>query len=78
MTTLDAVAAPTSPTAAVALKVGRLLGELETYVCGQSDIIIDCAMAATSPDECSAEDALDAALCALDAQGSMRGAERHL
>ena len=45
MTTLDAVAAPTSPTAAVALKVGRLLGELETYVCGQSDIIIDYATA---------------------------------
>ena len=31
--------------AAAALKVGRLLGDLETYVCGQSDIIIDYATA---------------------------------
>ena len=30
---------------AVALKVTRLPGELETYVCGQSDIIIDYATA---------------------------------
>ena len=35
----------TSPAAAVALKVARLLGDLETYVCGQSDIIIDYATA---------------------------------
>jgi hypothetical protein len=34
-----------SPAAAVASKVGRLLDELETYVCGQSDIIIDYATA---------------------------------
>ncbi len=45
MATLDAMAGATSPVAAVALKVGRLLGELETYVCGQSDIIIDYATA---------------------------------
>ena len=45
MATLDSMAAATSATAAVALKVGRLLGELETYVCGQSDIIIDYATA---------------------------------
>jgi hypothetical protein len=45
MATLDAMAGATSPAAAVALKVGRLLGELETYVCGQSDIIIDYATA---------------------------------
>ena len=45
MATLDAIAGATSPAAAVALKVGRLLGELETYVCGQSDIIIDYATA---------------------------------
>jgi hypothetical protein len=31
--TLDAVAGAAPPAAAVALKVGRLLGELETYVC---------------------------------------------
>jgi hypothetical protein len=43
MATLEAMAGATSP--AVALRVGRLLGELETYVCGQSDIIIDYATA---------------------------------
>jgi hypothetical protein len=41
--TLEATAA--SPGTSVALKVARLLGELETYVCGQSDIIIDYATA---------------------------------
>jgi len=41
MATLEAMAETTSPAAAVALKVARLLGELETYGCGQSDIIID-------------------------------------
>ena len=45
MATLEAMAGATSPAAAVALRVGRLLGELETYVCGQSDIIIDYATA---------------------------------
>jgi hypothetical protein len=45
MATLEATTGATSPAAAVALKVGRLLGELETYVCGQSDIIIDYATA---------------------------------
>ena len=45
MATLDSMATATTATAAVALKVGRLLGELETYVCGQSDIIIDYATA---------------------------------
>jgi hypothetical protein len=43
--TLERMAETTSPAAAVASKVGRLLGELETYVCGQSDIIIDYATA---------------------------------
>jgi hypothetical protein len=45
LATLDAMTGTTSPAAAVALKIGRLLGELETYVCGQSDIIIDYATA---------------------------------
>ena len=45
MATLDSMATATTATAAVALKVGRLLGELETYVCGRSDIIIDYATA---------------------------------
>jgi hypothetical protein len=45
MATLEAMAGATSLAAAVALKVGRLLGELETYVCGQPDIIIDYATA---------------------------------
>jgi hypothetical protein len=45
MVTLEGIAETTSPAAAVALKVGRLLGDLETYVCGQSDIIIDYATA---------------------------------
>src|SRR5258707_10117523 len=39
------MAGATSSAAAVALKVSRLLGDLETYVCGQSDIIIDYATA---------------------------------
>ena len=43
--TLEGMAETTSPATAVAAKVGRLLGELETYVCGQSDIIIDYATA---------------------------------
>jgi hypothetical protein len=43
MATLEAATA--SPVTSVALKVARLLGELETYVCGQSDIIIDYATA---------------------------------
>jgi hypothetical protein len=33
------------PATSAALKVTRLLGDLETYVCGQSDIIIDYATA---------------------------------
>ena len=41
MTTLEAAAETASPATSAALKVVRLLGELETYVCGQSDIIID-------------------------------------
>lgn len=43
MATLEATTA--SPAGSAALKVARLLGELETYVCGQSDIIIDYATA---------------------------------
>jgi hypothetical protein len=38
---LETKAETPSPAAPVALKVIRLLGELETYVCGQPDIIID-------------------------------------
>jgi len=45
MVTLEATAETTLPAAAAALKVARLLGDLETYVCGQSDIIIDYATA---------------------------------
>ena len=43
--TLEATSDIASPAMSVALKVARLLGELETYVCGQSDIIIDYATA---------------------------------
>jgi hypothetical protein len=43
--TLEGMDETTSTAAAVALKVARLLSDLETYVCGQSDIIIDNAMA---------------------------------
>jgi hypothetical protein len=83
-----------SPATSAALKVTRLLGDLETYVCGQSDIIIDyvtarrreepistavtekhSTMAAASPDEHPAADAVDATRCAFAAQGSMRGDE---
>ena len=39
MATQEATAEAASP---ATLKVTRLLGELETYVCGQSDIIIEC------------------------------------
>ena len=42
MATLEATTETASP---AELKVTRLLGELETYVCGQSDIIIDYATA---------------------------------
>jgi hypothetical protein len=45
ITILEAMAKPTSPTAAAALKVARLLDELEAYVCSQPDIIIDYATA---------------------------------
>jgi hypothetical protein len=41
---LGATAETASWAASFALKVRRL-GELETYVCGESDIIIDCATA---------------------------------
>src|ERR1700682_6091626 len=45
-TSLAAAAAETASTAtSTALKVARLLSDLETYVCGQSDIIIDYATA---------------------------------
>jgi hypothetical protein len=45
MVTLEGIAKTTSPAAAVALNVARLLSDLEAYVCGQSDIIIDYATA---------------------------------
>jgi hypothetical protein len=45
MATLEATAETTRSATLAALKVARLLGELETYVCGQSDIIIDYATA---------------------------------
>jgi hypothetical protein len=45
MSTLEGTVETASPAMSVALKVTRLLGELETYVCGQSDIIIDSATA---------------------------------
>jgi hypothetical protein len=41
--TVDAAADHTKPRTATARKVARLLGDLETYVSGQSDIIIDYA-----------------------------------
>ena len=43
--TVDVAADDKSPIAATARKVTRLLGDLETYVSGQSDIIIDYATA---------------------------------
>jgi hypothetical protein len=43
--TLDSVANGKKPAAVAARKVARLLRDLETYVCGQSDIIIDYATA---------------------------------
>jgi hypothetical protein len=45
MATLEATAETALPAASVARKVARLLSELETYVCGQADIIIDYATA---------------------------------
>jgi hypothetical protein len=42
---MDATADDTPPMVAAARKVARLLGDLETYVSGQSDIIIDYATA---------------------------------
>jgi hypothetical protein len=43
--TVDVAADDKSPIAATARKVTRLLGDLDTYVSGQSDIIIDYATA---------------------------------
>jgi hypothetical protein len=43
--TVDATADHTRPMTAAGRKVARLLGDLETYVSGQSDIIIDYATA---------------------------------
>jgi hypothetical protein len=43
MATLDVMVGTTWPAAAVALKIVCLLGELETYICCQSDIISDYA-----------------------------------
>src|SRR5882757_6029229 len=40
-TSLEATAETVSTAASAALNVARLLSDLETYVCGQSDIIID-------------------------------------
>jgi hypothetical protein len=42
---VDVTADDTAPVTAAARKVARLLGDLETYVSGQSDIIIDYAAA---------------------------------
>jgi hypothetical protein len=42
---VEAPAADMSPMSAAARKVTRLLGDLETYVSGQSDIVIDYATA---------------------------------
>jgi hypothetical protein len=42
---LDATAKSASPATSAALKVTRLLVELETYVCGQANLIIDYATA---------------------------------
>ena len=43
--TLEATAETTWPATSAALKVARLLSDLETYVCGQFDIIINDATA---------------------------------
>src|ERR1700732_58121 len=45
MVTLEATAETAPPATPAALKTARLLSDLETYVCGQSDIIIDYATA---------------------------------
>ena len=45
LVTLDGEVNDTSPAGVAARKVARLLLALETYVCGQSDIIIDYATA---------------------------------
>jgi hypothetical protein len=45
LATLEATVEPASSVTAAARKVARLLAELETYVSGQSDIIIDYAKA---------------------------------
>ena len=45
LVTLDGKVNGTPPAAVAARKVARLLRDLETYVCGQSNIIIDYATA---------------------------------
>jgi hypothetical protein len=55
-----------------ALKVARLLSDLETYVCEQFDIIIDYGMIMGPPAAAGA-----ATRRTSDAQGSMRSDERY-
>ena len=45
MAKFESAAKTTSPSTSAALKVARLLSDLETYVCGRSDLIIDYATA---------------------------------
>jgi hypothetical protein len=91
MTSLAVIVGKASPAASAALKVSRLPNDLKTYVCGQSDIIIDYAtadfdgdhrkygkMALALPDERATANAVDATRRTSDAQGSMRGNEPHL
>jgi hypothetical protein len=80
--TVDVAADDKSPIAAAARKVARLLGDLETYVSGQSDIVIDYAtrtnfdgdhrehgaMAAASANECPTANALVSAGRSFDAE----------
>jgi hypothetical protein len=53
LVTLDGEANGKAPAAVAARKVARLLRDLETYVCGQSDIIIDYATARRQDDPIS-------------------------
>jgi hypothetical protein len=70
------------PIAAAARKVARLLGDLETYVSGQSDIIDGGhrkygAMAAASANECPTANALVSAGRSFDAESPNLRRERH-
>jgi hypothetical protein len=80
LVTLDCVANGKELAAVAARKVARLLRDLETYICGQSDIIIDYATARQQDEPISTAVTESTLQCLLDrrmnAQQQMRWSPR--